>query len=818
MAHGVKYRLQYYRLSGGFTTIDILQRGYSSTIYTFKGGASPFEYSWEGDLQDIFTPTTGSGATISVVGTPLAMLELYTADPQEWKVQVWDGVTDTDSDASSDAGGILRWQGFIDARVFSEGYSNPVISEIKINCNDGMSLLDKILYKTTDNYSGKQTVGQIINNVLSKLELSWNLVYTSNDIQITSTDTNPFLYLELFNENFIDENAEPMSCREVLESIMGGLGLSMWFEGDSIYVVDPINLHDTSKGKSYNQNTWGSETPIVLGGYLNITDRDIRWGDNNTQEDIVANVCKAIIKYDPYNFTESTYTFDNEDNWVVEGSFVSQDGGSWYLNNTIEYKNWVISSASNIQIAIKQYEYSAPEYGLQLTDSKEEISYEFMDAVVIEDENICLRLSMEVYLCTKLDSGRDMYVSTEGVEINRLIIPVTVKIGEYYWKGGTDWDNSEDSSGTDKWQELWVAGSELQADYLTSTINGQWVTASIDIPLWGYVDPIISGDVIVEILDDMSTAPVIDDQIIPNTTSFFTAITTAKTNSHGTTGVTWARVTDSSIDVTVVGFKTHANLDDREYLVINNAVTGINTTVPSGSVVSGVWHDVSNNPTAFGSTVAETTYQIISYTTLTDTLIFRITTSGTPYFGVGYNHIESGYSTNMVYNYTYLAVRVFIKDIKIEVVHTVSRENIGNNGIEEKAILSTNLTGEDDFEKSVTSGTGPYGCSRGAFKSSLCTLAGDNIEGLHRGVDSDLYSTTQLCLQSFMSQYKNPRLTLKGRLNMIDQPLNIRTKLIQDSAFLPDKSFYIVSGTYIDKEEMLDVEMIELTDTRETIA
>jgi hypothetical protein len=365
---------------------------------------------------------------------------------------------------------------------------------------------------------------------------------------------------------------------------------------------------------------------------------------------------------------------------------------------------------------------------------------------------------------------------------------------------------------------LWVVGGTLWADYLSDTINGQWVTAYIDIPLWGYVTPIISGDITVEILDDMSTAPIVDDQLVPNTSSFFTAITDAKTNTHGSTGVTWARVTDSSFDVTIVGFKTYAELSDREYLVINDAVTDVDTTVPSGALIAGVWHDATHTPTAFSSTVAETTFTVISYTASTDTLIFRITTSGTPYFGVGYNHIDSGYATNMTYDYTYSAVRAFIKDVKIEIVHTVSRENIENEGIEDKAILSTNLTGKDDFEINTTTGIGPYGCSRGAFKSSLSTPSGDNIDGLYRGVDSTLYSTSELFLQSFMSQYKQPRLKLTGRLNLENQPDKIRTKLIQYSGHFTGKSFYIVSGTYLDKEEMLDVEMIELTDTRETIA
>ena len=95
MAHGVKYRIQYYRLrSGGLTTIDILQRSYVGAITTLLGGASPFESSFEGNPNNIYESTMGSGAIINIANTtPLSLLEFYTADPQEWKVQVWDRVS-----------------------------------------------------------------------------------------------------------------------------------------------------------------------------------------------------------------------------------------------------------------------------------------------------------------------------------------------------------------------------------------------------------------------------------------------------------------------------------------------------------------------------------------------------------------------------------------------------------------------------------------------------------------------------------------------------------------------------------------------------
>jgi hypothetical protein len=812
MAHGVKYRISYYRKSGGRTTIDILQRGYSSTITTLKGGASPFESSFEGDVNNIYAPTLGSGAVISIVSAPLDLLELFTADPQEWMVQVWDGVTDIDSDASSDSGGTLRWQGFINAEIYTEGYSNPIVSEKQFNCNDGMALLDDIQYKSTDVYIGKQTVGQIITNVLSKLELSWNVVFTSNDIQITDVVTNPFLYLDLFNENFVDESENPMTCRQVLESVIGGLGLSMYFEGYNIYVVDPINLHDTSKGKSYNSHTWGSETSVAVGGYLDISHREIRWGVVGTILDEIPALNEVIVKYNPYNLTELTYAFSDSANWDVEGTFVDMNG--WWLNSTVEYKNWVIDVGNPLQMAMKDTQYSIPEYVLQLSDRSGEVSYTFPRSYIVQDTNMHLRLSMSVFVHTKYDSG-DIFTGGVSHEVSRLIIPYAIKIGDQYYKGGISWDANESSAGTDKWQELWVVGSEMWADYLKGTINDEWITASVDIPLWPTEEQVLlTGDITVELLDELSTY--FSDQLLPADEPFFSAVSDAKTNSVRDTGVTWERTNDSIIRVTIVGFKTHTGIEARCTL-FDSAISVVVTTVPSGAVIAGFWHEADNTPHAFGSTVAQTTFTMISYVASTDTLIFDITTSGTPYFGAGYNHIDLGYATNMIYTYAYLAVLAFIKDVKIEIVNSWSRANIGNSGVEKTAVLSTNLLRKKSRTVEITSGVGPFGCSRGAFKSSQSTPADANIEGLFRGVDSTIYTNEELLLQSFISQYKQPRFKLNGRLNVYNQPLNIRTKLIKDSHYI-GKAFYIVNGKYIDKEEMMDVEMIEVTDTREIIA
>ena len=818
MAHGIKYRISYYRMrSGGLTTIDILQRGYGGGITTILGGASPFESSFEGDTSNIYTPTNGSGATLNFVNqTPLALLELYTNDPQEWMVQVWDGITDTDSDASSDAGGHLRWQGFISPEIFNEQYSNPIASLFTVQCNDGMQVLDIIEYKNgTDLYAGQQTIGQIILNVLSKLEIEFRTIYMSNDLEVIALETNLLAHLDLFNENFIDESEVPMSCRQVLDSIIGGLGLTMWFEGYNIYIVDPINLHDTTKGRSYDIHTF-AETVTSVGGYLDISAGEISWGKVGTSLDIVPAVSNLLVKYNPYNVTEKTYIFSDSLNWDTEGTF--EDDYNYQLNDDIEYTGWVVDSATIPQIAMRKTAYTVPEFVMRFANDGGEISYEFSSIQVLEDTSIVLRISMDVYVQTKRDDA-NIFDSGSLHDVNRIKIPIAVKIGDYYYQSGTSWD--DDSAGVGKWQEWWLVGTELEGNYLQETFNDSWTSCKYDVSLRPPTEGhLLSGVVTVEFLDEFTST--FDDPVIPFNEPYYydTLLNESSMLTHPEIGFTY--LTSTSFRVTITGFKDYMGLDARENL-FDDAITLIASDVV-GNVVAGNYHTAAHADIPYASTIANTTFTIVSYTSSTDVLVFDVATTSGVYFDVDYDHIDTMILTEIDYTYDYQAVLLFIKNIKASIVDGNTRLPITNEVIESKAKLSTNLNGKQTFEINVTSGTGPLGVSRGAFKSDLMAIPRDNITGLYRGIDGDSSDTTEtyntnaeLLLQSFMSQYKQPRFLLNGRLNVVNQPWNIRSKLIKDSNHMTGMAFYIVNGTYYDKEEMMDVTLLEIEDTRETI-
>jgi uncharacterized protein YuzE len=125
----------------------------------------------------------------------------------------------------------------------------------------------------------------------------------------------------------------------------------------------------------------------------------------------------------------------------------------------------------------------------------------------------------------------------------------------------------------------------------------------------------------------------------------------------------------------------------------------------------------------------------------------------------------------------------------------------------------------NDLEIKLTSGSGPYGCSKGSFSTDQQVITGINIEGFYRsGATYQLLDCSKIVAQSILSQYKQPRIKLTASLDVSDYLLDIQNYLIRDSNYLPDKSFYVVGGTYDDALERFNGVLLELADARENIS
>jgi hypothetical protein len=471
MAYNVRYRVSYKRHSGSTTTIDILEKDTSVGTFTpLTADVDPLEIMIDGDPTNVYCGTVGSGANINVRTTPLSMLNVFAVDPQQFMVNIYNGVS----------GSTLVWQGFINTGIYYEELNINKNTLLSLKANDGMAVLDMIPYRPDPStyYQGMTYIGNVFNNVLSKLNLTFTDRWGLMDYRVSDYVNDILLYIEVNQNNYIDENGIPMSCREVLNSIMNAFGLRMSFRGSTIYIIDPIILHNTAKGQYFNSG-WGATTTAFPGGYLDISLNQIKWYQTGVTLDIIPPINQLEINYDPYTYTGTTYDLSNSNSWSNTGSWTGPLGSlgpnRYYINNSIQYKN-VVTDGSILQQAIKKEDGTSQEYYFKLqkrtgdnTGNPGIARVNFPLTNVFKDASIRLKVSADYYVNTRgFDNIYD--TSTAPYTINY----IDTSIG-YMFGGGPD--------SSIQWQNI-----RIQSDYTigygstTSQIQDNWYTSTFSWP------------------------------------------------------------------------------------------------------------------------------------------------------------------------------------------------------------------------------------------------------------------------------------------------------------------------------------------------
>jgi hypothetical protein len=468
MAYGVNYRMTYKRFSGGTTTIDILKNGYGGGITTLMGASDPLEVMFDGNVSNIFSGTKGSGANINIVATPFSMVNVFTTDPQEYMVKIYNGAS----------GSTLVWQGFLNTGIYAENLNSNLHSTISLKANDGMAVLDMLPYRPDPStyYSGAATVTTILNNCLNKLALTWTDRRGCINLYNSLTGW-IFNSLAVKQENFIDESGVPMSCREVIENIMKSLGVNMLFRGGTIYMVDPLMLQNRELGQQYDANWAGAGYTDFPGSTLEISTGQITWKKTGVSLDVNPPINQLDIKYDPYNLTTTIFNLSDSNIWNNVGTWSATLGSypnQYKINKTITYDN-VTFDGSIYAEAIKRDDGSDSEYYIKslcgpvnnnIHKSIGKANFSFPFTSVYRDPSVYIRVSADYYVNTR--SFDNIYdTSIASTVVNRVDNSIGLKIG-----GGPD--------SSIRWQKTRVtSASGLNGLTITqSNIQDAWFTGS----------------------------------------------------------------------------------------------------------------------------------------------------------------------------------------------------------------------------------------------------------------------------------------------------------------------------------------------------
>ncbi len=687
MSYNLKYTIDYKRLSNRPTHIEILQNFYVGAVTALQADATPLTIQLQGNTDNIFCKTIGTGAIINVIATPLSLITLFNnSDPQAFIVKCYDSNTTNN----------LFWQGFVNP-VYTEDYSVNFPTTVSINCSDGMQMLDTIYYKNSDGsfYTGNTTIATVINNVLSKLNLTVGNIYSDMDLRTNGYTTNIFTNIKVNQLNYINESFVPMSCREVLDSIFGGLdGMKVQFQGSDLYVVNPINLNDATKGRKYTLPGF-SESTVNFGGYADIITgttgglTSIGYYQTGQNLGTVNQINEIDVKYNPYNITNFAYDFNANATGNTSFYHVTTPPNDYYRNITPVFPSWTQltsggTAASGHFFGIKETSGDTSIYGLLLDNSHDVLTYNIPFSNINSDTSLNFNLMLDSYCQTRLNSvdnasfGENIYGSSQTTPVYGYYVVCSIQCGDLYYNGYNIWDSSYHSLILGVIQNG-VTYAQYGADHTKSIVNDTWATTARLIPISG--------------------------------------------------GLTGGSITFSIYCIQGAGQITYNN--------------------------SKPWYVIG--------------------------AMFR---------------------------------RVLVKNLKIDVVDNKGVV-ITNNGVLTRGNISTNIIYKTNVtDIATTSGCGNYGVSKGSF----FTLSNQTLInfGLYRPENSSARMTDKLLIQTFQSQYKVSRLKLIASLNVKNYGLSLQNKLIKNLKYI-NKAFYISSYSYVDDQESMDIEAVELVNTYDSI-
>lgn len=245
-----------------------IQTNDTVTATRVEGAKSPFILRY--DNQKKLTPVIGSQATIGLISmSNFQFINLHTDDMQGYMVKFYKA-------------GSLFWQGWLDSELYDESPADVPPYPVSFNASD-FNVMERLKYRDADEnaFTGIVTLLEHLQRCLTKLALPFGHLYigcttTSPDITLTVPET--ILHKTYVQSgNFYDEDNEPMSCREVVDSILRPFGLSMVQINGDAYILDYNTIQQGLGLKRYDFATISYQaTEVVNFNYGNLHDIGFR--------------------------------------------------------------------------------------------------------------------------------------------------------------------------------------------------------------------------------------------------------------------------------------------------------------------------------------------------------------------------------------------------------------------------------------------------------------------------------------------------------------------------------------------------------------
>lgn len=174
---------------------------------------------------NLFEPIKGSLCTVSIL-TDRIFNELYTGQAQNVMIKVYKNNQ-------------LVWFGYLTPNVYSSKY-NDVYEELQLEFVDVISQSEYIKFEKKQTFS---SFYELFNQVLDSVDKNKMIKYIYLQQVYHHKGTYDLLNSFLCQDsNYFDEEEKSLSLKEVLESLVGYLGMTLIQVGEIIYLLDYSNI------------------------------------------------------------------------------------------------------------------------------------------------------------------------------------------------------------------------------------------------------------------------------------------------------------------------------------------------------------------------------------------------------------------------------------------------------------------------------------------------------------------------------------------------------------------------------------------------
>lgn len=349
---------------------------------------TPFvlEYSQVKKLE----PIQGSGATLGLISNTIFQFEsLHTDDMQKYLVKFF-------------RDGALYWMGWLDPELYEENLALYPPYPVEFTAAD-FNVLERLKFNESSGKSYADIVPLItqLKRCFDKLGLPFDKLYigcstTPEGVMMTATETAlHVLYIQ--SANFYDEDNKPMSCKEVIESILEPFGLIMAQRDASIYIYDYNTVMLGLKMKMYDFKTFiyrsDESVSFILGDVA-----EIGFRSSNSPygfEDMINNVSITSSIYAVNNYLKYEVKAENLRKLVSTSDQTSytlkiyDECAPWTGNNFLLYE----SKADKSSLLGAKFNYTANDKAVNDRVFKNEDIY-----LIQTDKNNYIRIKANAYV------------------------------------------------------------------------------------------------------------------------------------------------------------------------------------------------------------------------------------------------------------------------------------------------------------------------------------------------------------------------------------------------------------------------------------